>query len=509
MNWLSDVFNNACGLFRRNSLEKGENHEQIDKQLKETTIQNFLNALDANENVEGYISQISECLSEYVDIEMFYNIPVDQIKLILHKFEETFEGDIHLPLLNILKEMIPELEKKEPNDAVSIIQSIAYKGFTLYDYGQILASFNENYHFKYIGNEILCLYFGNQENFYYEMESRDNRFQEFLNDRNENWITKEQHDEESAKMNHKINELTDIITKETPHFDKVSNMTPKVTTFNHSNDIFLTVKEGKIQNIKFLIENNKDPHYKLADKVNSEGTSLIAYAAAFGSLNAMEYLYVKSENKFPVKESTGENPLHYAAFFGHTKIVQFFIDHINEIQFDINATDINGETALHKAAYSNHPDIIRLLLKNGANVEARTNKTNETALHVASRQNSALAAKELLTKIENYPNKPIAKINAESQNNYTPLHKACANGHYQIVELLLINGANPNMQTCQGNTSLHISVKNGNEKVTTKLINIIRKYGGDIDITNNENKKPIDLTDNENIKSLLRYDSTI
>lgn len=45
---------------------------------------------------------------------------------------------------------------------------------------------------------------------------------------------------------------------------------------------------------------------------------------------------------------------------------------------------VRGETPLHLACRANQTDIIRILLRNGAQVDARA-REQQTALHIASR----------------------------------------------------------------------------------------------------------------------------
>ena len=52
---------------------------------------------------------------------------------------------------------------------------------------------------------------------------------------------------------------------------------------------------------------------------------------------------------------------------GHMNIVIYLIQHGANIDF----TTVRGETALHLAARANQTDIIRILLRNGANVDAK------------------------------------------------------------------------------------------------------------------------------------------
>lgn len=64
---------------------------------------------------------------------------------------------------------------------------------------------------------------------------------------------------------------------------------------------------------------------------------------------------------------SGLTPLHVASFMGHMNIVIYLIQNSANPDF----TTVRGETALHLAARANQTDIIRILLRNGASVDAR------------------------------------------------------------------------------------------------------------------------------------------
>jgi len=64
---------------------------------------------------------------------------------------------------------------------------------------------------------------------------------------------------------------------------------------------------------------------------------------------------------------SGLTPLHVAAFMGHMNVVLFLLQH----GANPNSTTVRGETALHLAARANQTDILRILLRNGAYVDAK------------------------------------------------------------------------------------------------------------------------------------------
>lgn len=62
---------------------------------------------------------------------------------------------------------------------------------------------------------------------------------------------------------------------------------------------------------------------------------------------------------------------------GHMNIVIFLIQHGANPDF----TTVRGETALHLAARANQTDIMRILLRNGAQVDARARVCYFITLH--------------------------------------------------------------------------------------------------------------------------------
>lgn len=58
---------------------------------------------------------------------------------------------------------------------------------------------------------------------------------------------------------------------------------------------------------------------------------------------------------------------------------------------DVNACGANGQTALHAAVASGHAEVVRLLVKQGANLQAQTD-AGETALKIAQREHQTAIA---------------------------------------------------------------------------------------------------------------------
>jgi ankyrin repeat protein len=116
-----------------------------------------------------------------------------------------------------------------------------------------------------------------------------------------------------------------------------------------------------------------------------------------------------------------------ACFFGHWKVADFLIAHGADVNWSVPET---GETPLHsalcKAGRPYFLYVVKLLVENGANVNARTISGAETGAFM----------RDVRTKGE------------------TPLHRAAAYGDESIVEYLLAHGADKTARDAHGNSPI-------------------------------------------------------
>ena len=131
---------------------------------------------------------------------------------------------------------------------------------------------------------------------------------------------------------------------------------------------------------------------------------------------------VKSKNRKNILNTfLTENPIHAAAFKGHTKTVKALLSKDTVFMLTgrtaiINTPDtIFGSTPIHYAAAKGHIDTIKLLIK--------------------------------------------CTANANVLNNYgsTPIHWAAKYGHTEIVKVLIEVTANPNAPNISGMTPYELA----------------------------------------------------
>jgi ankyrin repeat protein len=187
------------------------------------------------------------------------------------------------------------------------------------------------------------------------------------------------------------------------------------------------------------------------------------------------------------------SPLQEACQKGDLETVECLLKSRADLEAITNTTK---KTLLHLAAENGHCAIVKLLVEEGADIEARTEETDETPLHLAakhghfgivdillyrgakkeSKTNSGktpliLAAENGQKEIVESLIESGANIEARTEEtNETPLHLAAKNGHFEIVEFLLDAGADKESKTNAGDTPLHFAVKNGHKEIVEFLL---------------------------------------
>jgi ankyrin repeat protein len=210
------------------------------------------------------------------------------------------------------------------------------------------------------------------------------------------------------------------------------------------------------------------------------------------SSNQVMYLTEQRYEGYSQEYTRHANGLHIAAFFGLRKIAERLIFN----GADVKETDEGGTTAMHLAAENGHDEVVLVLVKNGANIDARETKYGQTPLHLAALnghkavaetllQNDALAnlkdhegwmaihvavwtgkgevVQVLLESID---------VNETGKDKLTALHCAAAQGHKILAQLLIDKKANVNAEDSDGWTPLHWASKKRHDIMKPRMLTI-------------------------------------
>ncbi|KAL5592674.1 hypothetical protein FOBRF1_013700 [Fusarium oxysporum] len=188
------------------------------------------------------------------------------------------------------------------------------------------------------------------------------------------------------------------------------------------------------RNISVFLRANRKLHsvlnsYLYRYNVEQSGSSALLWVAKHGRLTEAEKLLREGAN-IQVTNDVFSIALVLSAEEGHKEMVKLLLD---------NGADVNAQggglygTALQGASTEGHEPIMKLLLDKGADVNAQVEE-HGTALQGASAGGHEPIVKLLLDNG--------ADVNAHGGGLYgTALQAAAVEGHEQIVKLLFDNGA--------------------------------------------------------------------
>jgi hypothetical protein len=164
-------------------------------------------------------------------------------------------------------------------------------------------------------------------------------------------------------------------------------------------------------------------------KLGRRGKTQLHHCAENGVTTSVKRLLSIRNINVNVKDDIyGFTPLHYAARYGHIEIARLLL--LNGA--DVNARSNGGWTPLHLAAIFGNVDILHLLIENCADLEAQNND-GEIVLHRAAYHGHLPFIQELISRYH-------VDINARLDDGETALSLARRNDHPEIITFLQANG---------------------------------------------------------------------
>ena len=142
----------------------------------------------------------------------------------------------------------------------------------------------------------------------------------------------------------------------------------------------------------------------------------------------------------------------------------------------------DGWTALHLACKTNN-EIFLYLISLGADPKIK-NKKGMSLMHKAAYDDNTY----LITYLRDECH---FSVNDVDLGGNTPLHFACSEGGEYAVFWIIGFGADVNVQNKDGDTSMHLLMKNSNKLGGTKSIKELIFKGANKDLKNNWDMKPI------------------
>ena len=147
---------------------------------------------------------------------------------------------------------------------------------------------------------------------------------------------------------------------------------------------------------------------------------------------------------------------------------------------DVFAESVPGQTERYKewinkfnlvSEIPNKHEYIKNQFKKDSINELYIDESGTSFLHLASASGKKVLVEYFISEIISSNDDVVKYINAQDKYKDSSFHKACFNGHNDIVKLLLNHGANLYLPTQGGAICLHITSYNGHSSMIELLVN--------------------------------------
>ena len=169
-------------------------------------------------------------------------------------------------------------------------------------------------------------------------------------------------------------------------------------------------------------------------------------------------------------------PLIAACYYDHLEIVKYLVETCHA---DVNLPDSKGNTPLSRACRNFSMSVSSYLLCEISDLDVNiANKDGNTALHLTvwcSKDNKTQLHKACnrggdVTEVSRLVYEEGHKVNVQDNHGNTPLHLACSYGRSDIVETLMLAGANETITNDEQKTPAQVAESEG-YKILLKLLN--------------------------------------
>jgi ankyrin repeat protein len=199
------------------------------------------------------------------------------------------------------------------------------------------------------------------------------------------------------------------------------------------------------------------------DILDTEGYTLVYYPIRHNNIDILNTILLADDFSIGfkiinLKDTRGNIPIHYAIKFSNHIAIQTLI--LNN--GDPNIQNSMGLNGLHLAVIKKDAVMVKIIVKYIKNINARS-KSGYTALHFAANYLLYDICEILLA---NGANPNIAEYEFEMY----PIFFSAIYNDLNITKLLLTNGSNLNNQDYSGNTILHYAIANNNIPIVHYII---------------------------------------
>ncbi|XP_033856922.3 transient receptor potential cation channel subfamily A member 1-like [Acipenser ruthenus] len=198
------------------------------------------------------------------------------------------------------------------------------------------------------------------------------------------------------------------------------------------------------------------------------GNTPVMLACSIDNHEALNLLLTRGA-RLCEQNKLGHFAIHSAAFSGSKKSMEIILKKGEEIGYQIerhiNYVDKSGSSPLHLAVHGGNIEVIQLCIANGAKIDLQQGDKS-TALHFACTQGAIEAVKLMLSTYNGGQD----VVNIIDGAHQTLLHKATMFDHVDLVEYLLIKGANIDSLDCESHSPLLLATTCGAWRTVELLV---------------------------------------
>lgn len=214
---------------------------------------------------------------------------------------------------------------------------------------------------------------------------------------------------------------------------------------------------------------------------DKDGGTALHVAARAGNAEMVHLLMLRGGDKNAI-DSDKNTPLYWAISGRHNDAVLALVAGGADVNLRCGYTNTTLPcTAIRKGGV----DILRILIKHGADVDAR-DIDSDTALHVAAAHDEEEAITVLI--------EAGADIEARGRLDSTPIHMAAERLSLGALAALLRHDANVNAQNSQLQTPLHHAVYKCAQQGAAQAVDLLLRSGADETLEDKDYLRPADLS---------------
>ena len=245
------------------------------------------------------------------------------------------------------------------------------------------------------------------------------------------------------------------------------------------NALLKAADQGSLEEVKELVEKT-DTESIGHNGLNVGLRQALQYAAAKGHATVVQYLLERRADVEAVENEV--SALHRALKWRHHPVLRLLLAN----GADIEAKDTFQRPALFLAASNADEEAVTILLDSGADVNARDANNRTVLIYIAAHKPDGLVKKQhrnskewIYHKVVDRLLKTSIDIEAKDKLGRTVLHWTAATGNEELLHILLSGtcGKKANIRTCnqRNKTALHLAAENNHECIVAALL----RYGAD------------------------------